>query len=432
MKMTPSRFFSMTTLFALAMSVCLLSTAAWAQDDSTDDWRRWRGPAGNGIAASGQTPPTEWSEDSNVLWKTKVPGRGHASPIVVGDKIFLATADETTKTQSVLCYERSTGKQLWKSDVSQGEFNPKIHGKNTHASPTISTDGERVFAVFNNHSRVQLVAMDFVGEKVWEKEVGAYKTRFPFGFGSSPICHDGNVIVANLNDVGSGITAYNGTTGKQAWKIDRPGGTSYSTPVVAKVGGSEQLLLSGTQKVLSYDPSNGKERWTVPGKWQVTCGTMVWDGDLVFASGGYPAQQTLAIKADGSGSVVWENGQKAYEQSMIIVDGYVYAHCESGVVYCWRAADGNEMWKERFSTRRDAQSASPVFANGNIFFTSESGETLVIKANSEKMEEVARNKLGDEAFASMAICGNKIFTRVATEELDGSSRQEWLFCLGEK
>ncbi len=430
MKTMLDNFLSRTTWFALAMIVGLLNSNVLAQDDSSDDWRRWRGPAGNGIAAAGQTPPTEWNEDNNVLWKAKVPGRGHASPIVVDDKIFLATADESTMIQSVLCYDRSTGKQLWKSDVSEGEFNPRIHPKNTHASPTISTDGERVFAVFNNHNRVQLVALDLAGEKVWEKEVGAYKTRFPFGFGSSPICHGGNVIVANLNDIGSGITAYNGGTGDQVWKIERPGGTSYSTPVVANIGGSEQLLLSGTQKVFSYDPSNGKERWTVPGKWQVTCGTMVWDDDLVFASGGYPAQQTLAIKADGSGSVVWENGQKAYEQSMIIVDGYVYAHCESGVVYCWRAADGAEMWKERFSSRRDAQSASPVSANGNIYFTSESGETLVIKANPKKMEVVARNKLGDESFASMAVCGNKVFTRVATMDFDGSSRQEWLFCIG--
>ena len=417
-----------------ALLILVFGTASWvaAAAHGEDDWRRWRGPFGNGMAAEGQTPPTSWDEDQNVVWKVPVPGRGHASPLVVADKIFLATAETKSETQSVLCFDRQTGKQLWKTKVNQGAFNPRIHPKNTHASQTLATDGERVFAVFNNHDSVQLAAFDFSGQQVWEKKVGEFKSRFPFGFGASPIVYKSNVIVANLNQSNSGIVAYDGASGAEQWRIDRNPGTSYSTPVVAKVAGREQLLLSGVRSVTAYDPENGKSLWSAPGKWDVTCGTMVWSEDLVFASGGYPAQQTMAVKADGSGELVWENAVKAYEQLMFEKDGYVYAHGNNNVVYCWRASDGNEMWKEKFSSRKADVSASPVYANGNIYFTAENGQTLVVKASPEKMVEVSRNKLGDEAFASMAICGNQIFTRVAMIDPLDDSRQEWLFCLGEQ
>ena len=408
----------------------LLTTFSCTADlRAEDDWRRWRGPLGNGIV-EGQTPPTRWSDTENVVWKVKIPGRGHASPIIVGDRIFLTTADEQQSTQSVVCFDRATGKQLWQTIVNEGELNPRIHPKNTHASPTIATDGERVFAVFNNHQSIQLVALDLDGNKIWEQNTGEFKASFPFGYGASPIVYKTNVIVANLNNGSfSGLIAYDGVTGKEQWRIKRPAGTSYSTPVVATVAGQEQMLLSGTNQVFGFDPNNGKKLWESPANWAVSCGTMVWNEDLVFASGGYPAQQTLAVKADGSGEKVWDNAIKVYEQSMLYLDGYLYAHSDNGGVFCWRADDGKEMWKQRFSSGRDPQSASPVYANGNIYFTAENGQTLVIKATPDKLEEVARNQLGDESFASMAICGNQIFTRVAYGE--GPGRQEWLYCLGQ-
>ncbi len=396
---------------------------------SQDDWSRWRGPQGNGIAADGQIPPTSWDEDTNVVWKTKVPGRGHASPIVIGDKIFLATADQEQQSQSVICFDRATGKQLWLTEINNGELNPRMHPNNTHASPTIASDGQRVFVVFNNHEGIQLAAVDFEGKTLWKKVVGEFESRLPFGFGASPIVHGGNVIVTNQNNADSAIIAFAGASGEQVWKIDLPKSGNYSTPVVAEVAGKQQLLISGQKLVSSYDPASGKKLWSAIGKWDITCGTMVWDDDLVFASGGYPAQQTLAIKADGSGEMVWENPIKVYEQSMLLVDGHIYAHSDNGAIYCWRANDGQEMWKQRFASRKSPVSASPVFANGNVYFTAENGQTLVVKANPEKFEEVTRNKLGDESFASMAVCGNQIFTRVAMLDLDGN-RQEWLFCLG--
>lgn len=416
--------FSATLRFIVLFSVFLVPSFTLGQGD----WSRWRGPEGNGIAVS-QKPPIQWSEENNVIWKVKVPGRGHASPIVVNDKIFLATADEAEKTQSVVCFNRANGKQMWQTEVSRDGFDKKIHRKNTHASSTVATDGQFVFVVFSHHGGVHVSALDFDGKEIWTKKTGVYQSRYPFGYGASPIIYRDNVIVTNENDADSAIVAYDVKTGDQSWKINQKGNTSYSTPVVTTVAGKEQLLLSGGRKVSSFDPANGDQQWSTPANWDVTCGTMVWDGEMVFASGGYPAGQTLGINAR-TGKKVWDNSAKVYEQSMLVVDGYIYAHSDNGVIYCWRTSDGKEMWKQKFSSRRVAVSASPVLANGNIYFTAENGETAVVKATHEGYQEVGRNMLGDEGFASQAFCGNRIFARVA--ESGGGSRQEWLYCLGEK
>lgn len=396
--------------------------------DAQTDWANWRGPNGNGIAADGQTPPTTWDAKTNVIWKTQVPGRGHASPTVVGDKVFLATCEDKTEIQSVVCFDRSTGKQLWQTVVNTGELNPRIHPKNTQASPTLACDGERVFAVFNNHNSTQIAALDFDGKEVWKKNVGAYKPKFPFGFGQSPITYKKNVIVTSDNQTDSLIVAYDGKTGDEQWKIDRPKVTSYSTPVVANVGGKTQMFISGGQKVHSYDPENGKLNWASDANWIVSCGTMVWDNnlDMVFVSGGYPAGQTIGLKAS-DGTKVWDNPIKVYEQSMIVVDGYLYALSENGIAFCWNAADGTEKWKDRFEKE---ESASPVFAGGNIYMSTERGTTFVFKPNPEKLELISKNKLGDSAFATPSFVDSQIFIRVG--DSSSGNRQEWLYCIGKQ
>lgn len=413
----------LTILYAFA----ILPAYASAQGESQTDWARWRGPDGNGIADGEQRVPVQWDADTNVVWKSKVPGRGHSSPIVVGNKIFLTTADEAEQSQSVLAYDRDSGSQLWNTTVSTGEFNPAIHPKNTHASPTVAIVGQHVIAVFNNHGKVQATALDFDGRQVWQKDVGSFKTKHPFGLGASPISLGELVLVTNENMDNARIVALDGKSGDEVWSIDRGTISSYSTPVIADIGGKQQLMISGDQKVASYDPAGGSPLWTCPASWEVTCGTMVWDEqtNFVFASGGYPTQETLAVDAT-TGKKVWGNSVKCYEQSLIVVDGFVYGYAEKGVIYCWQASDGKEMWKERFE---GPESASPVNIGQHIFFTSENGSTLVINANPRSFQKVAVNKLGDESFASLAVCGGKIYTRVAFDEAAG--RQEYLYCLGD-
>ena len=198
---------------------------------------------------------------------------------------------------------------------------------------------------------------------------------------------------------------------------------TFSTPVIAHVAGKDQMLISGAKKVSSYSPKNGEPLWSVDGTTQATCGTMVWDGDIVFASGGYPQAETLAVRADGSGKGLWRNNQKCYEQSMLAHDGYVYALTGGGIMFCWRGSDGKEMWKQRL---KGPVSASPVMAAGNIYWANELGTMYVIKRNPNKFEKIAENKVGTDSFPSPAICGGQIFLRVGTGA--GEKRKEWLYC----
>ena len=389
-------------------------------------WGTWRGPTDNGIV-DGQKVVTDWSQTDNVLWFSEIPGRGHSTPIIVNDHIFLTTSDTKAQTQSVLCYDRKEGELLWNTMVNQGNFNPKIHRKNTHASPTVACDGERVYALFNNNNKNQLIALDFDGKIQWQRYIADYRTSKPFGSGSTPILYKGLLFVPNETEGGDcAIIVIDPATGDEVRRIDRGRFVSYSTPVIAEVAGRDQLLMSGGSAVTSYDPDTGQELWKVPAKWAISCNAMVWEGDMAFASGGFPGQQTLAINAK-TGKLVWDKPVKCYEQSMLVYDGRLYGMSDRGVVYCWDAKTGKELFKTRFES---PVSASPVLVDGNIFFTSEKGNTLVIKAGTDDYVEVARNKLGDSTFASFAITDNKIYTRVGFG-VPGAIK-EYLYCIGKE
>lgn len=420
-------FFKSALLVASLMMLLQVSTTHAQQNDAQSaptDWARWRGPYGNGIS-SNQQPVTSWSDTENVIWRTKVPGKGHASPIIAGSKIFLATADEQAQTQSVIAYDRGTGKQVWNTVVNTGDFPKKIHVKNTHASSTIALGDGLIYSVFFNNGRKHLVALSLEGEIVWRQSLGEYKSPYEFGIGASPIVFEMLVIVSNENMNQGTMKAFDSKTGDLKWSADRSS-VNFSTPVVANVAGKDQLLISGLKKVASYDPLTGQENWSAAAKWDATCGTMVWNESTVFASGGYPAVQTLAVAADGSGQMLWEKPIKSYEQSMIVVGDFLYGISDKGVIFCFDTAQGKQKWKSRFT---GPVSASPVFANGMIYFTAENGQTKVIKANPDRFEEVATNQLGTSAFASFALADNKIYTRVGEKS---GAYQEWLYCIGKR
>lgn len=419
----------------LAFVWILLVTNAPAQDRAIEDfpklsaktdWPWWRGPYRNGVASEG-TVPTKLSESENLNWKVPVPGRGHSSPIVVGERVFLTTADEQKKVHSVLAFDRATGKSLWQVDVNKGAFPAKNHKKNTEASPTLACDGERLFAAFYHHDKVEAVALDLNGKEIWKQAVCPFRPRtFEYGYAPSPLLYGETVIIAAEYDGNSFLTALNRKDGERAWKSARPNMITFSSPVITHVSGKDQLLLSGADQVSSYNPKNGKKLWATPGTTLATCGTMVWDGDTVFASGGYPKPETLAINAD-VGKVLWRNNQKCYEQSMLAHDGYLYALTDNGVMFCWRGTDGKEMWKERLT---GPVSASPVLAGGNIYWANELGTLYVFKATPDRFDLVAQNQIGNDSFASPAICGGQVFLRVA--QSSGGGRQEFLYCFAEK
>jgi len=392
---------------------------------SAGDWAEWRGPNRNGHADPGAKPPTEWSESKNVIWKTPVPGRGHSSPSIFGDQIILTSADDAAQKQSVISFDRSSGRKNWETVVLESKLPAKIHKKNTHATPTAATDGEQIFTVFFNGVSVYLTALDMKGTKRWQIKAGDFHPRYPFGFAASPELYKDTVIVAAEYEKNGYMAAFRKSDGSEIWRIPRNIGTSYSSPVVATVAGKDQLLISGQGKVSSYNPASGKLFWQVDGSCAATCGTMVWNEDTVFASGGFPNKETIAVRADGSGKVLWRNGVQCYEQSLLYVDGYIYALNDGGIAFCWDAKTGQEKWKIRL---RGPVSSSPIYANGKIYAVNEQGTCFVFKPDPSGYTEIARNQLGQSGFATPSFVDNRIYIRTA---FNRATREEFLYCIGE-
>ncbi len=222
------------------------------------DWPWWRGPSRNGIAGAAPVP-TKLGDSDNVVWKVAVPGRGHSSPIVVGDRVFLASADEQKKIHHVMAFDRATGKSVWQVEVNKGGFPAKNHRNNTEASPTLASDGERLFAAFYHHDKIEAVALNLDGKVAWKQTVCPFRPKmFEYGYGPSPLLYGETVIVSAEYDGNSFITALNRKTGAPVWKTPRPTMISFSSPVIAHVAGKDQMLISGADQVASYDPKNGK------------------------------------------------------------------------------------------------------------------------------------------------------------------------------
>lgn len=388
------------------------------------DWPWWRGPNRNGVALGDQKPPVHWTDQQNVLWRALVAGRGHGSPTIVGEQVLLATADEEREIQSVLCYDRNTGKLLWKTDVHHGGIERKGNLKASQASSTVACDGERVFINFLNESAIYTTALARNGKRLWQTKIADYVVHQ--GYGSSPALYQSLVIVSADNKGGSGaVAALDRGTGTIVWRHGRPKTPNYASPIILPVAGRDQLLLVGCNLVSSYDPLSGRRLWEIDGATTECVTSTVSDGKRIFTSGGYPKNHVSAVRADGSGEVVWEDTTRIYVPSMLVRDEFLYAVSDAGIAVCWAAATGKQAWKARVG---GTFSSSPVMVGEHIYATDESGKTVIFKASPESFELVAQNQLGDEVFATPAICGDRIYMRVA-ENLDGR-RQEMLYCLG--
>ncbi len=426
-------------LIIVTLTICLISLAnqpLLAQSlsppaDAAITWP-WRGPGGDGKATDDQRPPTKWDLETglNVRYRVPVPGRGHSSPIIAGGRIFLTTAELDSRTQRVLCYHADTGQLLWNEIVNEGGFLSRIHPTNTHASSSVAVIGDRVFALFTNRDEFQVVALSVEsGRKLWDRRAAKYgPAKYQFGNGSSLIAIADQLVVTVETEAEAAILFLDSACGKELRRIERPAKTSYSTPVVAEIAGKKQLLISGGSKVVGYDPESGQELWQIPAAWEVSCGTMVWSRDrqIVYASGGFPASQTLAIKVGDRAELLWDNRVKCYEQSLIVVGDELYGFAEGGILYCWDAATGKEWWSKRL---KGGESASPVLAGGHLYISNELGTTWVIEPSRDGYREIVRNQLGDEQFTSIAVDNQRLFFRVA--DSTSGTRQEFLICVGE-
>ena len=387
---------------------------------SAEDWPMWRGANQDGVAAD--SVPTNWSDTENVVWKAAVPGRGHSSPIVVGERIYFETADEPRQIQYVICLNRADGSQVWQKEIHRGNFEKAVHHENTQASSTLACDGSKLFALFLNDRKIQATALDLEGNIAWRKEVGEFASKF--GYSASPT-FDGNLLFVAADHSGGGfIAGLHRDTGDIVWRKARDRGDSYASPRAIMRGGKPQVVLGGVRKVVSYDPATGEALWSTAGTAEAVVGTAVVSGDVVVASGGYPEAETLALKPDGS--VAWRAKVKSYVPSLLAYEGQIYLANDDGVVVCFDAASGEERWKHRVG---GGFRVSPMLAGGNIHITDMSAKTTVFRASPDGFQAVAENQLGTEAFASPAVSRNQLFMRVA--DSSGGGRQEYLYCIGD-
>lgn len=408
------------------VGICLPVSGAAAQvggypQVKPGDWPWWRGPQRTGAVDAEPALPTRWDAGHNVRWTAEVPGRGNGSPIVVSNLVVLAISDEERGSQGLMAWDRQSGKQLWEA-VIHPDGAMRKNNRSTGASSTPASDGERIYINFANHDAIVTTAVSMTGEQLWQTKVTDYQIHQ--GYGSSPALYGDLVLVSGDTKGGGAIAALRRDNGKLVWKRERPSNPNYPSPIVLKVAGRDQLLMTGCDLITSLDPLTGETLWEVEGATTECVTSTVTDGTHVYSSGGYPRNHISAVKADGSKQIVWDNKERVYVPSMLVKDGYLYAVLDAGIAMCWEAATGKEMWKERLGGNF---SASPVLVGNTIYATSEAGETHIFKADPNGFEGIAKNKLGDEVFATPAISRGEIFMRIAN--LVDGQRREQLVCI---
>jgi outer membrane protein assembly factor BamB len=412
-------------MLSLLGLLAVLPSSASAQDDigvhmvsppggGEDYWPRWRGPSGQGVVADPGYPDT-WSDSINVRWKSPVPGTGHSSPIVWGDQIFLTTSRDRGRQLSILSFERSTGALLWETDVPEGP-RERHHGKNTPASATPTTDGERVYASFGSRG---LAAVDFEGNLVWHRDLGQIENYH--GPAGSPLLYRDSVIIYQDQNDGAFVVALDARTGETRWQTARSARVGWGTPIAITAGDHDELIVSSQGQVQSYDPETGDELWSCDGNLREVIPTPVVAHGLVYCASGR-AGPTLAIKPGGSGDVTathveWKTTRGSpFVPSPVVHGDYLYQLNDmSGIVTCLNARTGETVWQERLGRpSREGISASPVVVGDKLFVTNDDGQTFVLKTGPE-FELLHTNDIGERTLASPALVDGTWYIRTTRE-----------------
>lgn len=410
-------------VLSIASFLSIVVTGDIVAATPSQDWPGWRGPTRDGQAPAGQKPPTTWSETEKVVWRAAIRGRGHSSPTVVGNRVYVTTADTAAEEQLVICLDRATGKPVWETVVHRGNLDKSGHRNTSQASSTVAWDGERLYVNFLNDKAIHTTALDLAGKILWQRRVEEYVTHQ--GFGSSPIVHDSIVLVTADHKGGGKVAGLDKKTGEIRWSDERPKIANYASPAIVTVGGRAQMVVAGCNLVASYEPISGKKLWEMEGSTEETVVTAVTDGKRIFTSGGYPKNHVVAIEADGSRQIAWQNGARLYVPSMLVRDGHIFAVLDTGQAVCWKSDTGEELWREKVD--KDFY-GSPVMVGNLIYATSLRGATSVFEVSPKHFKMIAQNQLGDESLSSPAICGNRVYLRGAKK---GDARQEYLWCIGE-
>ncbi|MFO1497328.1 MAG: PQQ-binding-like beta-propeller repeat protein [Verrucomicrobiota bacterium] len=416
----------MKTLILSALALLSFATQA-------ENWPQFRGPTHQGLSGEDKVP-LHWSAESNIVWRTELPGESWSSPIVWNDRVFLTSATEGGVSCRVLSLDRRSGRLLWNSEVFQ-QVPLRKEGRNTYATPTPATDGERVYACFGDGS---FAALDFAGQVVWTNR------DYPFfgqhGLGTSPLVEQGLLIMARDGSsqgedktVGwqkpwdqSYLLALDARTGKERWKSKRGlSRIAHGVPTIWTTNGQTQVVSEAGDVVQGFDLSNGERIWSslVTGEGKVPS-TVVGDG-LVFTAGGWGGKESIkAFRLGARGdlretNLAWEQRKGMPKvPSMLYHRPYLFAITDGGIATCLEGQTGAIVWQERVGGNF---SASPVAAKGRLYFLADSGETTVLEAAPE-FRVLARNPLNEKAQASMAVSGEQLFIRT----------EKAVYCIQEK
>jgi outer membrane protein assembly factor BamB len=376
-----------------------------------ESWPCWRGPRGDGTCIE-ENIPTNW-DPATATWKVEMPGYGHASAIVWGNRVCTVTALPETQERVLLCLDRATGAILWQKTVVQGPLE-KLHKENSYASGTPATDGQRVYAAFRVGDDIVVAAHDLAGgEQLWLVRPGTHAGEW--GFSNEPVLYKDKVILDGDSKGDSFLVALDRERGKTVWRVPRTNkGISYSAPLIRELAGRMQLIQCGDRRVTSFDPDTGEEIWTVDGPSQESVATPVYSerAGLLFINSSWPKQVIYAIRPNGAGNVtethlVWQDAKGApYVPSMIVVGDYLLSVNNAGVAFCYEAATGKVYWQEKLGKHH----ASPVLIEGLVYLINDDGQINVIKPG-PRFERVAQFELGEQCYASPAISDGQVFLR---------------------
>jgi outer membrane protein assembly factor BamB len=421
------------------------SPAAAQPLDVLQQWAQWRGPHATGVSTTAN-PPIEWSETRNVKWKVEIPGRGNATPIVWGDRLFLTSAvpvgvqgaaqheprgglrQRGVHRFIVMALDRKTGRTIWERVATEQEPHEAGHTDNsTWASSSPFTDGETVFAYFESFG---LYAYDMNGTLRWKTDLGDKRMRNQFGEGSTPVLHGNTIVVVwdHLNG-SSFIAALDKRTGRELWRVAREEIDTWATPLVLEVNGKPQVIVPAMRRIRGYDLATGAVVWDGDGLTMNPIPSPVHADGMVFLMSGFQGNDLRAIRIaeakgniDGTSAVAWSfDRDTPYVPSPVITDGILYfLKTNSGILSAFDAKTGKPHYQNQRLAGVPNVFASPVAARGRLYVPGREGTTLVVKTG-PAYEVLATNVLDDGIDASPALVGNAMYIRGT----------KYLYCIGE-
>ena len=385
------------------------------------EWTRFRGPNGQGVGL-GENLPVEWTED-DYNWKIELPGVGHSSPVIWGDKVFVTSGDPESGKGVVLALRASDGRVLWRKEYPLASY--RMSNLNSYATATPAVDAEHVYVLWPTAEKIMLAAIDHAGGEVWRRDFGGLHSQH--GSGTSPMVFEDIVVFtcehedSSKKDAKSFWVAVDRHSGRTRWELPRHTGpkTSYSTPCVyTPAGGTPQLIFTGrSHGMTGVDPQTGKVVWEVPSafSWRVVSSPVIADGLLIGACGdGSAGKSLIAIRLEeDSGKYVpkreyeVKDGSTPYVPTSVAAEGLLFTFHDRGYVGCLRSDTGEQIWREKPARKFYG---SPILAGGRLYCIATDGQVVVIDA-AENYELLAVNPLGDKSHATPAVAGDAIYFR---------------------